>query len=55
MMSCIRCQVSSDDGYQRVNTGLCPTCARTLSAAVQVAKKSQGGEAHLALDLAIDR
>jgi len=32
MMSCIRCQQSLDDGFVRVNLGLCPNCARELQA-----------------------
>ncbi len=55
MMSCIRCQVSTDDGYQRVNSGLCPSCAHALSTAMLIARKSHQDDAHLTLELAVDR
>jgi hypothetical protein len=55
MMSCIRCQVSSDDGYQRVNAGLCPACAHALSAAMQVSRRIHEPDAYLAVDFAVDR
>lgn len=55
MMSCIRCQRSTDDGYQRVAAGLCPACAHTLTLAMQSSQKGHEVEARLSLELPVDR
>jgi hypothetical protein len=55
MMSCIRCQRSMDDGFQRVTQGLCPGCAHTLTVVFQSCRKSQESEARLLLELPVDR
>ncbi|MEX0782692.1 MAG: hypothetical protein WD557_08580 [Dehalococcoidia bacterium] len=55
MMTCIRCQKSADDGYQRVNAGLCPACAHVLSTAMLVSRRGHEDDAHLALDFPVDR
>jgi recombinational DNA repair protein (RecF pathway) len=55
MMSCIRCQRSSDDGFQRVTQGLCEACAHTLTVVFQSCRKSQDTEVRLPLALPVDR
>jgi hypothetical protein len=55
MMTCIRCQQSSDDGFQRVNAGLCPSCAQTVSTVLAASRRGHENDAHLPLELAIDR
>ncbi len=55
MMSCIRCQRSTDDGFQRVTQGLCPACAHTLTVVFQSCRKNQDTEARLLLELPVDR
>lgn len=48
MLSCIRCQQTSDDGYLRVNLGLCTNCARELHAIIQANRRAARQEAQLA-------
>jgi NMD protein affecting ribosome stability and mRNA decay len=55
MMTCIRCQRSVDDGFQRVTQGLCQGCAHTLTVVFQSCRKGHAADARLALELPVDR
>jgi hypothetical protein len=48
MMSCIRCQQSRDDGFLRVNFGLCENCARELQVILHGNRRPDGQEPRLA-------
>ena len=51
MMSCIRCQETRDDGYIRVNLGLCEVCARELQVIIHANRRSNEGPRVATLEL----